>query len=135
MPQLKSLTTTISVGPQIYPTDLPALSGAGFTSIINNRPDGEEPDQPSSATLEATAQAVGLSYLHAPVRGVLDDQAVTAVADRLKMAGSGRTLMFCRSGMRSAAIWAMAQRLEGTDPDDLRRAAAAAGHDLGRLPL
>ena len=45
------------------------------------------------------------------------------------------TAMFCRSGMRSAATWAMAQRLDGADPYDLRAAAASAGYDLSRLPL
>jgi len=45
------------------------------------------------------------------------------------------TVMFCRSGMRSASAWAMAQRLSGTDADALRDAAAEAGYDLGRVPL
>ena len=45
------------------------------------------------------------------------------------------TVMFCRSGMRSAAAWAMAERLKGVDAEDLREAAAIAGYDLGRVPL
>ena len=44
-------------------------------------------------------------------------------------------MFFCRSGMRSAAAWAMAERRAGAEPDALREAAAAAGYDLSRLPL
>lgn len=137
MPQLKSLSSSVSVGPQLQPTDMAALAAEGYASVINNRPNDEEPGQPSSAELEAAATAAGLAYLHAPIRGMPDDQAVNLVRHQLKADAdaSARTAMFCRSGMRSSAAWAMAQRLGGADPDDLRDAAAAAGYDLSRLPL
>ena len=38
-----------------------------------------------------------------------------------------KAVFFCRSGMRSAAAWAMAERLAGAEPEGLRAAAAAAG--------
>lgn len=137
MAQLKSLSSSVSVGPQLQPTDMAALAAEGYASVINNRPDDEEPGQPSSPELEAAAKAAGLAYLHAPIRGMPDDQAVNLVKDRLEAdaAASARTAMFCRSGMRSSAAWAMALRLGGADPDDLRDAAAAAGYDVSRLPL
>lgn len=137
MAQLKPLSASVSVGPQLQPSDMAALVGEGYASVINNRPDDEEPGQPSSSELEAAAAAAGLAYLHAPIRGMPDDQTVAAVGDRLKAdtVSSARTAMFCRSGMRSTAAWAMAQRLNGADPDDLREAAASAGYDISRLPL
>ena len=46
-----------------------------------------------------------------------------------------KAVFFCRSGMRSAAAWAMADRLAGGEPDVLRDAAATAGYDLSRVPL
>lgn len=137
MTQIYALSSAVSVGPQIQPAAVMALAAQGLTSIINNRPDGEEPTQPSSDAIEAAARIAGLEYLYAPVVGIPGDQTVAAVAQRLKddATNGGRTLMFCRSGMRSTAAWAMAQRLDGADPDDLRAAAASAGYDLSRLPL
>jgi len=133
----KPLSPRVSTASQLYPEDMSALVAQGFASIINNRPDDEEAGQPSSAEIEAVALAAGLSYLHAPMRGMPDEQTVVAVADRLKSDSDRgvRTLMFCRSGMRSTVAWAIAQRQEGADPDGLRDAAAAAGYDLSGLPL
>lgn len=137
MAQLNPLSASVSVGPQLQPSDMAALAAQGYASVINNRPDDEEPGQPSSSELEAAAAAAGLAYLHAPIRGMPDDQTLAQVAERLKAdtEGNARTAMFCRSGMRSSAAWAMAQRLGGADPEDLRAAAASVGYDLSRLPL
>lgn len=132
-----ALSNTVSVGPQLSMDDLVALGAQGFTSVINNRPDDEEPGQISSTDLEMAARAAGLDFHHIPIRGLPHAEAVSAVGEVLKSdaANNGRTIMFCRSGMRSAACWAMAQRLAGSDADHLRAAAAAAGYDLSRLPL
>ena len=137
MPDIRTLSNTVSVGPQLSVDDLAVLGAQGVTSIINNRPDNEEPGQTSSAELEMAARTAGLAYNHIPISGLPHAAAVSAVGDVLKSdaADNGRTVMFCRSGMRSAACWAMSQRLEGADADDLRAAAAAAGYDLSRLPL
>lgn len=137
MVPLKPLSPHVSVGPQIHTSDMALLSAEGFTSVINNRPDGEDALQPRSAELEVAANAAGLRYLHVPVHGMPTESAVAATTERLTTDATygGRTAMFCRSGMRSAAVWAMAQRRGGVDPDDLRAAAAAAGYDLSRLPL
>ena len=137
MAQLNPLSASVSVGPQLQPSDMAALAAQGYASVINNRPDDEEAGQPSSSEIEAAATAAGLAYLHAPIRGMPEDQAVARVAERLKADADAntRTAMFCRSGMRSSAAWAMAQRLDGADADDLRAAAASAGYDLSRLPL
>ena len=52
---LKRINEHISVSPQISPDDLAAIKAAGFVTVINNRPDGESPDQPSSAQMQAAA--------------------------------------------------------------------------------
>lgn len=137
MPDSKPLSPLVSAASQLRAEDMSVLAAEGFTSIINNRPDDEGAGQPSSAEMEAAAVAAGLSYLHAPVRGMPDPQAVASVAERLasESDSGGRTLMFCRSGMRSTVAWALARRQEDADPDSLREAAAAAGYDLSRLPL
>ena len=130
---LRPLSPTVSVSAQLSPDDMPALAGSGFGRVISNRPDGEEPGQPSAATMEAAARDAGLGFVWIPVSGLPGSDQVAAVAATL--ADGVPTVMFCRSGMRSAAAWAMAQRLEGADADALRETAAAAGYDLGRVPL
>ena len=130
---IRPLSPTVSVSAQLSPGDLPALAAAGFGRVISNRPDGEDPGQPSAAAMEAAARAAGLGFVWIPVSGLPGSDQVAAVAATL--ADGVPTVMFCRSGMRSTAAWAMAQRLEGADADALRETAATAGYDLGRVPL
>lgn len=134
---LRALSGRVSVCGQLDPADMRALAEAGVFTVINNRPDDEDPGQPSSDVIGAAARAAGLDYLHAPIWGLPDEPTIAVVAERLAAdaARDGRTVLFCRSGMRSAAVWAMAERSRGADPADLRTAAAGAGYDLGRVPL
>ena len=55
------------VSGQIAPADVAEAAALGVTLIVNNRPDGEEPGQPSGAEIEAAAVAAGLEYRHIPV--------------------------------------------------------------------
>ncbi len=130
---LRPLSPTVSVSAQLALDDMPAVAAAGFGRVISNRPDGEEPGQPSASQMEAAARDAGLAFVWVPVTGLPGSDQVAAVAASL--ADGVPTVMFCRSGMRSAAAWAMAERLKGADAEDLREAAAAAGYDLSRIPL
>ncbi len=130
----RDLAPGVLVSGQITTGDLTAAAAQGVSRVINNRPDDEEPGQPASAEMEAAARAAGLDYVHAPVRGMPDADAVSRVADAL--ADGASTLLYCRSGMRSAAAWAMAMRASGRmEAEAVRAAAAGAGYDLSRLPL
>ena len=100
---------------------------------MSNRPDGEDPGQPSAEEVAEAARTVGLDFVHAPVIGFPDEAAIEAVGDIL--AKGDPVLMFCRSGTRSAVTWALAMRQNGADADSLRAAGARAGYDLSRLPL
>ena len=131
-----AIDDTVSVSGQVQPSNISGLSKHGFAWLVNHRPDGEEPGQPSAGSLGAAAETEGLRYLHAPVRGLPEDEAVAATARVLASLGPGeKVLMFCRSGMRSSAAWAMARARAGVPADELRARAAAAGYDLSRLPL
>ena len=55
------------VSGQIHPDDVPALKKLGVTLIVNNRPDGEDEGQPTSAEIEAAAAAAGIGYRHVPI--------------------------------------------------------------------
>ena len=130
---LHPLSPTVSVSPQLSPDAMPALAAAGFGRIISNRPDGEEPGQPPAAVMEAAARDAGLAFAWIPVSGLPGPDQVAAVGALL--ADDVPTVMFCRSGMRSASAWAMSERLKGAGADELRAAAADAGYDLARVPL
>ncbi len=130
----RTLAPGVLVSGQITVDDLTTAVARGVTRVVNNRPDDEEPDQPSSAEIEAAARGAGLDYVHAPVRGMPDAGAVAVVAAAL--ADGAPTLLYCRSGMRSAAAWAMATAGSGRRTiDEVRAAAAEAGYDLSRLPF
>lgn len=134
MMNTERLAPDVWVSGQIRVEDLASTCRAiGARRVINNRPDHEEPGQPTSAEMRAAAEAAGLDYVEAPVSGMPDQVAVARVGECL--ADQTPTLMFCRSGMRSAAAWAMAERARGADADALRAQASAAGYDLSRLPL
>ena len=97
--------------------------------VINNRPDGEVPGQPSGAAVEAACRAAGLDYLAVPVDGTgfRYDQ-VNATVDAVA-AAEGPVLAYCRSGTRSCHLWALAAAGMGEEVEDVIARAAAAGSD------
>lgn len=136
LPLLRSVSAQVWVTGQLTPGQVGALREAGITCLVNHRPDDEERGQPSAAEVARAAAEAGLEVFHAPIRGLPDAAAVAATRAALDGLGpDGKAVLFCRSGMRSAAAWAMAERLAGGDPETLRRAALAAGYDLSRVPL
>lgn len=108
MTQPKRLSDCLSVAPQIDPANIQALADAGFRSIISNRPDGEEPDQPAWATIERAARDAGLPARHIPVTpGAITDEEAAQFETALDEL-SGPVVGFCRTGMRSVTLWALA---------------------------
>ena len=128
----RRLGEAMLVSGQIAPGDVADAAAAGVTLIVNNRPDGEEPGQPTGASIAAAAQAAGLEYRHIPVSGGIAPDQIAALADALA-AADGTTLAFCRSGTRSTYLWALAQARLGTSADAIVEAAAAAGYDVNAL--
>jgi uncharacterized protein (TIGR01244 family) len=130
----RPLSPSVWAAPQIAVEDLAAIAAMGVRTIVNNRPDGEDEGQPSSAMIERAARAAGLDFVDAPIAGMPGPEAVRAVATVLER--DEPVLLYCRSGTRSTMAWALATRELGrAEPDVIRAAAAAAGYDLSRLPL
>ena len=130
---LRRLDDRTSVSGQIRPEDVAGLAAAGVTMLINNRPDGEEPDQPPGADVEAAAEAAGISYRHVPIIRGIGPADVEAMQDALEAAGTGRTLAFCRSGNRSALAWALAMRAQGRSREEVEQQVAAAGFNVAPI--
>lgn len=105
------LSDRMVITPQLRSKDVAELGNAGFVGIMNNRPDGEEPGQPTSAELEAQARQHGLAYWHVPVvPGQMTETDVRDFAAALRTV-EGPVLGFCRTGTRSTALWKAAQAL------------------------
>lgn len=129
---MRALDERTFVAGQIAAADVAGIAAAGVTLVVNNRPDGEEPGQPSGAEIEAAARAAGLDYRFIPVAGGFPSESVEALAQALGDA-EGKALLFCRSGSRSTFLWALARSSRGTGGDELLARAAAAGYDLAPL--
>lgn len=107
---LRPLTETLCVTPQLAPEAMAEVARAGFRSVINNRPDFEGgPDQPTSAALEAAAQAAGLAYRHLPVAPGYQSPEEAAAFAQLLQALPAPVLAFCRTGTRSTKLFALSQ--------------------------
>jgi len=131
MADYRKVTDDFTVAPQIALSDLADAAARGFVLVINNRPDGEQPGQPTSAEVEAAANAAGLAYVHIPVIGGPGPDQVEAVRAAIATAG-GPVLAFCRSGTRSIVTWSIGQAMSGErDRGELVSLGAAAGYDLG----
>lgn len=130
MANILHIDDSISVAPQISPEDIAEIAAAGFTTIINNRPDDEESGQPEGAAVRAAAVAAGLGYTEIPVtQAGFSHPQLDAMAAALE-AADGPVLAYCRSGTRSCNLWALARAKRGDHPDTLMAKAAAAGYDL-----
>jgi sulfide:quinone oxidoreductase len=128
--QPRQLTAQLSVAPQIAAADMPAIVAQGFRSVVNNRPDDEEPGQPDNAALEAAAHAAGLEWRHIPVvSGKVNDDQVRSFSEALAQL-PGPVLAFCRSGTRCSALWALSS---DDTVDNILATTEAAGYDLSIL--
>lgn len=110
---IRQITEDYSVSPQITPEDVAAIKAAGFRSVICNRPDNEEPGQPSAEEIGKAVRAAGLAFRWVPVisgqmtAGNVEDQA--KALDELE----GPVFAYCRTGTRCTNLFAGVQQLRG----------------------
>lgn len=110
---IRQINDEYSVTGQITPADLDDIKAMGFKSIVCNRPDEEEPGQPSFAEVSARAKELGLEIAHVPVgRMGVDAEAVRGMVDALDEFPRPM-LGYCRSGARSTAIYEKSLHLRG----------------------
>jgi uncharacterized protein (TIGR01244 family) len=129
---IRALTPSYAVSPQIDLSDLPAIKAAGYTTVIDNRPDGEIPPHLHATEMKAAAEALGLAFITNPViGGALTMDNVTAQRAAIE-AAKGPVFAYCASGNRSSVVWALAHA--GKMPtDDLINIPARFGYQLDHL--
>ena len=130
---LRRLTETISVSPQLVADDIAMLAAGGVRAVVCNRPDGEGNDQPNFAEIEAAAKHAGIEAAYLPVVSgkVLDSdgEAFRTLLDRLPKP----LVAYCRTGTRSATLWSLAEASRGAQPSAIMAATKTAGYDMSGL--
>ena len=112
MHQVK-LSETVTVASQPDLSEFRDIAAEGYVALVNNRPDGEDPTQPGSEAEEAAAEEAGLAYAHIPMgAGPLGEADVRHFQSIVKGA-AGPVFVHCRSGTRSANLWAIGEVLDG----------------------
>ena len=105
-PAVQQLSADVCVAPQLDPAAMAWAAAAGFRSVINNRPDFEGgPEQPTSAAIQAAAEAAGLRYAYLPVSPAVQTPAEIARFAALLGELPKPILAFCRSGARSGKLF------------------------------
>ncbi len=106
---LRQITETYTVAPQLEPGDMATLAAQGVTTVICNRPDGENPAPLQAAAMQAAAEAAGLAFVFNPVvGGQLTMDNVEEQRDAID-GSDGPVVAYCASGNRSTIVWALGQ--------------------------
>lgn len=125
---IRKLTETYAVSPQIGPDDLAAVKAAGFVRVICNRPDAEIPPEMQSEVIRKGAEALGLGFDYIPITPGQFDEGLVA-RQKAAMSAAGPVFAYCASGNRCTVVWALTQA--GTaSADTLIGTAARAGYNL-----
>lgn len=129
---IRKFAPDFSVSPQVKPQDIGLAASRGFRSIFINRPDGEADDQPSREAIVEAAQAYGLDVRYLPVvPGKVTDADIAAFRAAM-MEAPAPVLAFCRTGTRSATLWALSQAGH-LSTEAILETAADAGYELSSL--
>ena len=129
---MKRLNDEVTVSPQMPLDAVSEIADAGFKTIVCNRPDNEDPGQPSFAEVEAKAKSLGLSAVIMPVASgnVSDDDADTFA--KILNDAAKPVFAYCRTGTRCTILWSLANA--GKLPvEDIVNMAAKAGYDMAPL--
>lgn len=133
LPPLMELAPGLTAAGALNRDDIEALAAAGIKTIINNRPDGEDPGQLPADEARRVAEAHGIAYHHIPfVAATLTADTIDSFAAALTGAAQP-VVAHCRSGTRSTMIWALTRLREGADPVALVALGARNGVDIAAL--
>lgn len=127
--QPKFIATEIAVGPQLTPDQIGELAAAGFRSIIVNRPEGESADQPSFEETRRLAARHGMQVRFIPIAPGKQTPADVKAFGEAMAELPKPVYAHCRTGTRSATLWALSQ--SGRMPtSDILQKTKDAGYDV-----
>lgn len=126
------ISSDFAVAPQIAPRDVAYYAKKGFRAIICNRPDGEAADQPLADDIRYAATSRGLRFAYMPVAPTGVEARHVETFRKTLAALPKPVLAYCRTGGRSAALWAFSSA-DKAELEDMLAACADAGCDLGAI--
>ncbi|MHB1056690.1 MAG: protein tyrosine phosphatase family protein [Rhodanobacter sp.] len=131
------LSGDVWVAAQMTPGQLAALPRSGIRAVIDLRPDGEVPGQPSSSAMAEAARANGLGFGYVPVPHGDIPQASVERLGHLLGDSARPVLLYCHSGRRAARTWALAEasRRGGLEPAAILAAVRQAGQSAEDLAV
>jgi len=135
MPPLMQLAAGLTAAGALSRDDIEALAASGVKTIVNNRPDGEDPGQLPADEARRLAAAHGIAYHHIPFIGATLTTADIDAFDAVLKSAPHPLVAHCRSGTRSTMIWALTRVREGEDPASLVALGARNGVDIAALPM
>ena len=131
---IRKLTNSFYVSPQLMEHDMAELAKQGFKTVVCNRPDEEVPAQLSRASIKKAVESAGMIWTeNVIISGGMTMENVQEQG-RLNDEAQGPVIAYCRSGTRSATAWALSQA--GQRPvDEILQIGADAGYDLSSIRL
>ncbi|AYM83293.1 MULTISPECIES: bifunctional sulfur transferase/dioxygenase Blh [Agrobacterium] len=121
----------LTVAGQPMIADFQSLSAQGYKSIINARPDGEEPGQPGNVQEKSAASAAGMEYGFIPVSGPAITEADIRAFQQKMAEADGPVFAHCKGGTRALTLHVLGEALDGRiERGDIEAFGKAHGFDL-----
>lgn len=128
--RIAKINDELCVCPQITPDDVKEIAKLGFKTIICNRPNSEEADQPSFEEVEKAAKEEGLDFIYQPINGAtLNSEAAKTFGKNIENAQKP-VFAYCRTGTRCTTLWGINERENGKDLGQVAQTAYNAGYDI-----
>ncbi|HWD57169.1 MAG TPA: TIGR01244 family sulfur transferase [Stellaceae bacterium] len=134
MPHLMDLAPGLTAAGALSADDIAALAASGVKTIVNNRPDNEDPGQLPADEARKLCAAHGVAYHHIPFVAATLSRADIDAFDAVLNSAPQPVVAHCRSGTRSTMIWALTRMRQGEDPAALVALGARNGVDIAALP-
>ena len=135
LPALMDLAPGLTAAGALTRDNIEALAAAGVKTIVNNRPDGEDPGQLGADEARALAEARGMTYLHIPMTAATLQTADIDATEAVLRDAPYPMVLHCRSGTRSTLLWALTRVRAGDNPASLVAQGARNGVDIAALPV
>ena len=107
------ISDRLSVSTQPSVEDIKSLRRKGFTTLINNRPDSEEPAQPGTLAERQGAEQSNLSYAFIPVMISTITEADVRAFQKVVGESEGPVFAHCKTGTRSLSLHLIGEVLDG----------------------
>ncbi len=133
MEKITYITPDFAVTAALAPDDFSEVARLGFKAVLSNRPDDEDAGQLSARGEAVLAWRAGLRFAHVPASklDLFTDPVIEDMDKAVRRLG-GPILAHCKSGVRSAIIWAAASA-RSQPVDCVLERLTVAGFDLDFL--